>query len=165
MVIDCEASGFGKDSYPIEVGFVCSDGKVVSDLIRPESNWTHWNECSAKVHNIPRKQLFEEGIFADELAQKLNVELNGLIVYSDAPEYEQFWLSRLYEAASINISFDIEHLFHIFIQHQHKYFYDYKKELRTEVIAHRAGNDAFVLQQAFIRSRQKAVDLHHKCKH
>jgi hypothetical protein len=34
-VIDVEASGFGRGSYPIEVGFVLPDGEAVCTLVRP----------------------------------------------------------------------------------------------------------------------------------
>lgn len=164
IVLDCEASGFGPKSYPIEVGFVIPSGEVFSYLIRPEPQWTFWNDESEKVHNIPRQQLFDEGLPALEVAQKLNSQLRDITVYSDAPDFESFWLSRLFLATQMDAFFDVDHLFHAMINHQHKYFYEFKKELRAcdHITAHRAGDDAWVLQQAFLRSRQKAVDLHHK---
>lgn len=40
-VLDVEASGFGRYSYPIEVGYALPDGRVFCTLIRPEPHWTH----------------------------------------------------------------------------------------------------------------------------
>ena len=34
-ILDLEASGFGRDSYPIEVGYVLPDGSSFCSLIRP----------------------------------------------------------------------------------------------------------------------------------
>ena len=53
-ILDIEASGFGPGSYPIEVGFVTSDGKAWCSLIRPESDWRHWDEKAAAMHGITR---------------------------------------------------------------------------------------------------------------
>ena len=39
-VLDVEASGFGRSSYPIEIGVVFPDGHAYCTLIRPESHWT-----------------------------------------------------------------------------------------------------------------------------
>ena len=58
-VLDVEASGFGRNSYPIEVGFVLPDGHTFCTLIRPQAHWTHWDEQAAQTHHIPRKVLQE----------------------------------------------------------------------------------------------------------
>ncbi len=42
-IIDIEASGFGRGSYPIEVGFITADGKTGCSLIKPEAQWKSWN--------------------------------------------------------------------------------------------------------------------------
>lgn len=38
-ILDIEASGFGRGSYPIEVGFVAGDGTLFCGLVRPEPDW------------------------------------------------------------------------------------------------------------------------------
>ena len=45
-VIDIEASGVGRRSYPIEVGYVMPDARAVCMLIRPADDWQHWDESS-----------------------------------------------------------------------------------------------------------------------
>jgi hypothetical protein len=42
-VLDVEASGFGAGSYPIEIGYIASDGTSYCTLIRPAPSWTHWD--------------------------------------------------------------------------------------------------------------------------
>ena len=47
-IIDIEASGFGRGSYPIEVGFALPDRTSYSFLIKPAQSWTHWSEDAEK---------------------------------------------------------------------------------------------------------------------
>ena len=74
-IIDIEASGFGRGSYPIEIGFALQDRELHSYLIRPESDWTHWSPQAEDVHHIPRPVLLKEGMSARELAMMLNNKL------------------------------------------------------------------------------------------
>jgi len=46
-VLDIEASGFGRDSYPVEIGYVLPDGQTWCTLIRPAPAWTHWDATAA----------------------------------------------------------------------------------------------------------------------
>ena len=41
FIMDIEASGFGPDSYPIEVGLALGDGSRFCSLIVPAEHWTH----------------------------------------------------------------------------------------------------------------------------
>ena len=56
-IIDLEASGFGRGSYPIEVGFALENREIYSFLIKPEADWTHWSEEAEEIHGISREQL------------------------------------------------------------------------------------------------------------
>ena len=51
-IMDIEASGFGRSSYPIEVGYVLGDGSSFCTLIRPLPSWTHWDASAESVHHI-----------------------------------------------------------------------------------------------------------------
>ena len=66
-VIDIEASGFGRSSYPIEVGYVLPDGRARCMLVRPAEGWTHWDEAAAQVHGITREVLQSLGYAATEI--------------------------------------------------------------------------------------------------
>lgn len=109
-VIDLEASGFGRDSYPIEVGFVLEDGRCGCTLIRPEPDWTHWDPEAARTHGISRELLLARGRPAQEVARWLNQHLGGRIVYSDGWAHDYPWLARLFDSAGATPRFRIDHL-------------------------------------------------------
>ena len=94
-IIDIEASGFGKGSYPIEVGFITYDQQVGCTLIKPDENWSSWNTDAEKVHGIDRTILLEKGKPIVEVALWLNENLHGETLYSDAWLNDMCWLGRL----------------------------------------------------------------------
>ena len=49
--IDVEASGFGRHSYPIEVGVVLPDRESHCFIISPPTHWSYWDpEAEAVSH-------------------------------------------------------------------------------------------------------------------
>ncbi len=96
-IIDFEASGLGKDSYPIEVAW--GDGKhpVASFLLNPDhmNGWTDWDARSSEFHGIPRDRLVREGEDPKRVAEKMVKELAGKTLYSDEPRYDNMWKDRL----------------------------------------------------------------------
>ena len=60
-ILDIEASGFGDDGYPIEVGVVLPNGRKYCSLVTPEPEWIHWDEGAAKLHGITRTMLATHG--------------------------------------------------------------------------------------------------------
>lgn len=109
-VIDVEASGFGRDSYPIEVGFVLEDGRAGCTLIRPEADWTHWDASAERTHGIRRELLLQHGRAAGDVARWLNQHLAGRTVYSDGWAHDYPWLARLFDAAQVAPRFRVGHL-------------------------------------------------------
>ena len=109
-VLDIEASGFGRNSYPIEVGYVLPNGHTFWTLIKPEDNWTHWDEQAAALHHIKRELIVQRGLAASEVAQKLNTELRGQTVYSDGWANDYSWLGALYDAADMSPAFKLDNL-------------------------------------------------------
>lgn len=105
--LDIEASGLEPESYPIEIGWVSPVEGFPGEsfLIRPEPDWTFWNEESGRIHNIPRQLCVEEGISVVEAAHRLNRSMAGRRVYSDVESYDSFWLDRLYRAAGVRREF------------------------------------------------------------
>ena len=61
IFIDVEAAGFGRGSYPIEVGLAMPDGQSYCYLIRPEPEWTFWDDKAEAVHAISRDILQHHG--------------------------------------------------------------------------------------------------------
>ena len=108
-VIDVEASGFGRGSYPIEVGFVTAEGERFCSLIRPPLHWTHWDDEAAAVHGLSRELLAKYGRSVEEVALVLNQRLAGRLVYCDAWFYDFNWLAVLFDEAGSLQGFRLEH--------------------------------------------------------
>lgn len=154
-VLDLEASGFGRNSYPIEVGFVLPSGDTFCTLIRPEDDWTHWDAQAAQTHHITREQIVELGLPARLVAQKLNSELRGQTVYSDGWANDYTWLGVLYEAAEITPSFRLENLRILLSDAEAEQWHSVKDRVTAElgIQRHRASADARLLQLTYQRLR------------
>jgi DNA polymerase III epsilon subunit-like protein len=107
-VIDIEASGFGRGSYPIEVGYVLPDGRSRCMLVRPDKDWTHWDAGAEKMHGIARDTLLSHGRTVAEVAAQLNADLAGRTVYCDGWAHDYSWLAALFEAADQCAAFKLE---------------------------------------------------------
>jgi hypothetical protein len=107
--IDLEASGLGPKSWPIEIGWGFVGWPVRSMLIKPSENWSleAWEKSAEDLHGISPDILIREGTPPLEAALVLNAAFNNADVYSDAPDYDGFWLYRLYEAAGVRANFKL----------------------------------------------------------
>ena len=157
-VIDVEASGFGKGSYPIEVGFVLPDGRGDCMLIRPGPQWRHWDVAAERLHHISRALLEERGRPARDVAERLNAQLAGRIVYTDGWAHDYTWLSILYEAAGCTPSYRLDNLQRLLTQDELAGWDAAKAEVGAEaaLARHRASADARVLQTTVMRLRAAA---------
>ena len=152
-IIDVEASGFGRGSYPIEIGFALEDRDVHSSLICPADAWTHWSDEAEAIHGITRDQLLTDGLSVRDVAQLLNDRLRGKTLYSDAWSFDSSWIGRLYEEAELVQRFRIETINRLLTPEQMESWQDTKANLWDElsVDRHRAANDVRVLQETFLR--------------
>lgn len=108
--IDFEASSLSGKSYPIEVAWSDLEGNIESWLIDPRhypDDWTDWDPSSERLHGLSRAYLAEHGKPPLTVAQRMNAQLRDQRLYSDAPEYDGFWLRRLYEAAGLKAAFEL----------------------------------------------------------
>ncbi|WP_417792995.1 hypothetical protein [Terasakiella pusilla] len=118
VFLDVEAAGF--DSYPIEVGWA----KIIKQNVISKSsfliyhrNWIEsktWDPKAELVHGITQGDLKVRGQSLEKSACQLNNELPK-IVYSDAEDYEQYWVGQIFQETRINQEFKIKsegHLFH-----------------------------------------------------
>ncbi|MBC7780945.1 MAG: hypothetical protein H7125_12675, partial [Proteobacteria bacterium] len=110
IIVDIEASGFGSDSYPIEVGVVLDDGRKYCSLVLPVRDWTHWDADAEALHGISRSTLLAHGRPVFEVAGKLNELLRGRTAYSDGWVVDRPWLGRLFEAAAMRCDFTLSSL-------------------------------------------------------
>ncbi len=147
-VLDIEASGFGRGSYPIEIGFVLPDGTAYCTLIAPDATWTHWDDDAERVHGISRSLLQRHGRSAREVAVELNHRLAGRTVYCDNWAHDYAWLARLFESADISPSFKLRHLRELMSEGAAERFDDARDIVarNLQLRRHRASSDARVLQ-------------------
>lgn len=151
--LDIEASGFGRGSYPIEVGYVLPDGRAICMLVRPAAAWTHWDDGAEQVHGITRGLLARHGHEAREVALVLNRDLAGQTVYCDGWAHDYAWLAALFEAAGLSPAFKLESVGAL-LDDGHLALLDEARRVASAELGlqrHRASNDARVLQRAIAR--------------
>ena len=154
-VMDIEASGFGRDSYPVEIGFVLPDGTSYCTLIRPAPHWTHWDPEAEKVHKIALNTVVQHGREVGEVAHQLNERLRGRTLYCDGWAHDYVWLNVLYDAAGLTPSFRLENLRKLLSEQEAAFWTIVKGQITTEMRLprHRASSDAKVLQRTLVRLR------------
>ena len=109
---DCEATDL--EGYPIEIGWAFTDpgtGALVSEshLIKPPAEWPvreSWDRAAERLHGIAFERLLQDGRPAWEVAQRVNMALNGRELFSDAPQ-DEAWLRLLFDAAGCEPAFTI----------------------------------------------------------
>ena len=152
-VIDIEASGFGRHSYPIEIGFVRDDGHAWCSLVRPADDWQHWDAEAEQVHGIARATLLQHGRPADEIARRLNDDLGGRTVYCDGWAHDYAWLGLLFEVAGLVPRFKLESVKRL-LDDAGLARLDAERRLAFATLGigrHRASTDARALQWALER--------------
>lgn len=152
-ILDIEASGFGRSSYPIEVGYVLPDGRSRCTLIRPPPHWTHWDPDAEQVHHISREVLLQHGRPAAEVAHMLNADLAGQTVYCDGWAHDYPWLSALFEEAGLAPVFKLESVRTLMDEGHLAQLPDLQRQALRDLGAdrHRASADARALQMAIER--------------
>ena len=151
--LDMEASGFGRDSYPIEVGFVLGDGRAWCTLIRPAEDWTHWDPAAEALHGISREAVLRHGRDVDTVAAELNRALAGLTLYCDGWAHDYAWLNRLFDAAGRVPAFRLDSLRSRLDDASADRWHVVRQEVASEMqgLRHRASTDAKVLQLTWQR--------------
>jgi hypothetical protein len=157
--LDVEASGFGRDSYPVEVGFVLPDGRSHCTLIRPEPQWTHWDPQAEQMHHISRSSALRHGKEPAAVARMLNDELHGRTVYSDGWLNDYTWLGVLFEAANMVPAFKLESLRRLLSEDEADHWHEVKLAVGSELHLqrHRASADARLLQLTLHRLRSSVT--------
>ena len=103
IFVDLEASGLGRESYPIEVGWSVDDEQEpASFLVRPATSWRFddFTEAAQAIHNILYERLISHGIAVETACRRLDAAWTGAVLVSDNPAADGGWLNRLYQAAS-----------------------------------------------------------------
>jgi hypothetical protein len=149
-IIDIEASGFGRGSYPVEVGFVTADGALFCGLVCPEPDWLHWDDGAEALHGISRALLQQHGKPARWMAEQLNARLRGQVVFCDGWGHDYTWLARLYDAVELRMSFKLDDLRKLLSEDEAARWKGVTEAVRArqQLTRHRASSDARVLQVA-----------------
>ena len=157
-VLDIEASGFGRDSYPVEVGFVLPDGQSYCTLIKPAPTWTHWDPAAERLHRIPLRIAMRAGRSVAEVAAQLNERLHGRTLYCDGWAHDYVWLSVLFDAAHLTPTFKLDNLRVLLTEHEAALWARVKQQITAEMQLprHRASSDAKILQRTLMRLREPA---------
>ncbi len=158
-IIDIEASGFGRGSYPIEVGYYLPDGQTYCTLIQPAADWQHWDESAEAVHGIRRDILLAKGRPALDVCLDLNRQLRGQHVYCDAWAYDYVWLSRLYDAVDMVPAFQLKDLRDLLTECEQTLWHATRAavELRLQLRRHRASGDARTLFETLLEARKRCA--------
>lgn len=159
IIIDIEASGFGKGSYPVEIGLVLPDGSRHCYLVAPARSWRHWDESAEEVHGISRELLEAHGRPVQDVAWRLNELLRNKTVYSDAWSFDMSWLGKLYDAANMQQSFRVADIAELIDEQQRDRWGKVKMQVVEELglRRHRASGDARILQETWRRVVQRAA--------
>jgi len=152
-VIDIEASGFGRGSYPIEVGFVTQNQALGCCLIKPIDSWLHWDVEAERLHGIKRLLLIEKGKSLVWVAQWLNENLKGQTIYSDAWANDMSWIGKLFDEAEITQAFKIESILDLLNEEEKEQWTPLYHQILVESNGerHRASTDAVNIQQTYLR--------------
>lgn len=154
-ILDIEASGFGRGSYPVEVGYVLEDGDSQCMLVRPAPGWDHWTAAAQGLHRIRRADLLACGLPTAVVAEELNHRLSGRTLYTDAWGHDFSWLALLYDVAGRAPTFRLESLQSLLTDTEIAHWATLKEQVAIALglPRHRACADARLLQATFGRLR------------
>ncbi len=158
FIIDVEASGLGRGSYPVEVGVAMPNGDTHCMIIRRQDDWQHWDDTAEQLHGISRQVLASCGQEPVEVAAHLNYWLAGETVYSDAWGNDSSWLALLFDCAGSVMQFKLESLRSVLTEEQLQYWHQVKEQVAADnnFRRHRASNDALILQKTFCETARLA---------
>ena len=144
IFLDCEASSLADNSYPIEVAWNNEDGSIESYLIniyRYPSDYDDWNRHAQSLHGITKQYLSEKGKEPQFVVDRMEEKLRGKKLLTDAPDWDGFWVKRLYESVNQKCELEFGNAIGLF-HYLEPYNYIYESQARQlSGHAHRAGND------------------------
>lgn len=110
-VIDLEASGLYGYSYPVSVAWGSHPDNIEYHVIRPEPDWLEngdWDAKAEDIHGFTIERLMDVGEPAAVVANRIAEALRGRVVYSDAPDWDTYWLDVLHKTTHVERTYDVE---------------------------------------------------------
>ncbi len=112
--LDIEASSIESGSFPIEIGWCVDDERPPeSFLVSPAPGWDTtfgWSPISQALHGITLDDLRRDGIDVRSAVDRIEAAFAHRRVVSDNPDFDDFWLSLVYEAAGMSKAWSIGHV-------------------------------------------------------
>lgn len=106
LILDCEASGLGDESYPISIGICGHETQPWYWMISPMEGWDYWDDVAETIHGIEKEYLHEYGRDAFLVARDMNALFRGMTLYCDSP-WDEFWIKKLFEDCGVLMSFSL----------------------------------------------------------
>ena len=125
IFLDFEASSLMQGSFPIEVAWVNESGQGEAYLIRPAPCWLDealghpgWSRESQAIHGIKLATLMSAGVSHERVASRAAriLAAPNVVVCSDAPEFDSFWLRTLFSAAGLPTKVAIEDVADVYVR-------------------------------------------------
>jgi len=140
-ILDFEASSLSDTSYPISAGLIV-EGKVYYWIIKPKPDWIDWSLQSQAIHGLKRSYIEVHGLPADQVFSEISELLTGHnIIYSDAPDWESMWLSRL---GKLNTK--IDSIFNLIKMNKKTFSNELLSNFKSHhLIQHRADHDVIAI--------------------
>jgi len=113
IFLDCEASSLGPQSYPIQIAWCDPYGNIKSHMINVylyPDHYRDWDPAAQKIHGLSRKHLMSIGKPPELVVEHMIEELSGKTIYTDAPDYDGFWVERLFQSVNSKCDFKIENI-------------------------------------------------------
>jgi len=159
IFIDCEASSLSKDSYPIEIAWSSVDGIIESHLIniyQYPNGYDDWNKEAQALHGITKQYLSEKGKEPLFIVERIEKQLKGKQLFTDAPDWDAFWVQRLYDSVNKKCELKFRNAVELFYDLE-PFNYIYTSHARREAgHAHRAANDVrYLLEMYLLCTQQK----------
>lgn len=151
IIIDCEASSLNDDSYPIQIAWVdLETDQHDSFYIRPDPTWDDWDEYAEhQIHGLSRSFIEHNGLPLQKACERLlNTFKQGDMLFSDAPDYDSFWLNRLMETAwFLDVEWEVFSVFDLFEDLPSKNHFSI--ELDKDNRSHDALDDCHSIKNAY----------------
>lgn len=100
----------------MEVGWCFLQGRPETMLIKPAPDWSDeaWDPAAEALHGLSRAALERDGLAPRKICEAMNAALGAAAVYSDAPDWDGFWLYRLFAEAKTRRAFELRNFADLF---------------------------------------------------